>query len=240
ATPDGKGYWEVAADGGIFAFGNASFYGSMGGQQLAAPVTAIAANPRGGGYWMLGTDGGIFAFGTSQYYGRVTYATPSSPPVSVPSGSAKDLAQQLLSDSRVDKSGRLVMTDLQNTAAGKPGSSGAPVSATLLRMIVTVAQQHTVKISALESGGTGHSTNSLHYSGDAVDFAKLDGHSLTGRDTSSLAIISETARLLPYGSAFGQSNCYAKDQPRVSFPAGVSEVTDTCDHLHLQIPRNSA
>jgi len=27
ATPDGKGYWEVASDGGIFAFGDAGFYG---------------------------------------------------------------------------------------------------------------------------------------------------------------------------------------------------------------------
>jgi hypothetical protein len=240
ATPDGKGYWEVAADGGIFAYGTAGYFGSMGGQQLAAPMVAIAAHPHGGGYWMLGADGGVFAFGTSQYYGRVVYTTPTSPPVSVPSGSAKDLAQQLLSDSRVDKSGRLVLTDLQNTAAGKPGSSGAPVSATLLRMIVTVAQRHTVTISALESGGSGHSANSLHYSGDAVDFARLDGHSLTGRDASSLAIISEISRLLPYGSGFGQSNCYAPKQSKVSFPAGVSEFVDSCDHLHLQIPRNSA
>jgi hypothetical protein len=28
ATPDGKGYWEVASDGGIFAFGDATFAGS--------------------------------------------------------------------------------------------------------------------------------------------------------------------------------------------------------------------
>ncbi len=31
ATPDGKGYWEVASDGGIFAFGDARFHGSDGG-----------------------------------------------------------------------------------------------------------------------------------------------------------------------------------------------------------------
>ena len=31
ATPDGGGYWLVAADGGIFTFGDARFYGSMGG-----------------------------------------------------------------------------------------------------------------------------------------------------------------------------------------------------------------
>ena len=30
ATPDGKGYWLVAADGGIFRFGDARFYGSTG------------------------------------------------------------------------------------------------------------------------------------------------------------------------------------------------------------------
>jgi hypothetical protein len=31
ATPDGRGYWLVAADGGIFTFGDAGFYGSLGG-----------------------------------------------------------------------------------------------------------------------------------------------------------------------------------------------------------------
>ena len=31
ATPDGKGYWLVASDGGIFNYGDAGFYGSMAG-----------------------------------------------------------------------------------------------------------------------------------------------------------------------------------------------------------------
>ncbi len=30
-THDGGGYWEVASDGGLFSFGDAKFYGSMGG-----------------------------------------------------------------------------------------------------------------------------------------------------------------------------------------------------------------
>ena len=30
ATPDGGGYWLVASDGGIFSFGDATFYGSAG------------------------------------------------------------------------------------------------------------------------------------------------------------------------------------------------------------------
>ena len=30
ATPDGRGYWLVAADGGVFSFGGARFFGSLG------------------------------------------------------------------------------------------------------------------------------------------------------------------------------------------------------------------
>ena len=45
ATSTGKGYWEVASDGGVFAFGDAAFYGSMGGKPLNAPVVGIEASP---------------------------------------------------------------------------------------------------------------------------------------------------------------------------------------------------
>ena len=36
ATPAAvaSGYWEVASDGGVFSFGTARFYGSMGGKPL--------------------------------------------------------------------------------------------------------------------------------------------------------------------------------------------------------------
>jgi hypothetical protein len=38
-----EGYWLVAADGGIFTFGDVPFCGSMGGQRLNAPVVGMAA-----------------------------------------------------------------------------------------------------------------------------------------------------------------------------------------------------
>src|ERR1022692_3585121 len=50
ATHDGGGYWVVAADGGIFAFGDAGYHGSMGGMRLDAPIVGMAATPDGGGY----------------------------------------------------------------------------------------------------------------------------------------------------------------------------------------------
>ena len=42
-TPDGKGYWEVAPDGGIFAFGDAGFYGSIGVLGIVGVPAIIAA-----------------------------------------------------------------------------------------------------------------------------------------------------------------------------------------------------
>ena len=62
-APASGGYWEVASDGGIFAFGGAGFYGSMGGQHLNTPIVGMAATPDGKGYWVVASDGGIFAFG---------------------------------------------------------------------------------------------------------------------------------------------------------------------------------
>ncbi len=41
--PAGKGYWLVAADGGVFSFGDAGFYGSTAGMHLNQPVVGMAA-----------------------------------------------------------------------------------------------------------------------------------------------------------------------------------------------------
>jgi len=63
------GYRLVASDGGIFAFGDASFYGSMGGRTLNRPVVGMASTPDGKGYWEVASDGGIFTFGDAGFYG---------------------------------------------------------------------------------------------------------------------------------------------------------------------------
>jgi hypothetical protein len=75
--PNGKGYWLAQSGGGIFAFGDAQFYGSLprgpGGLGItpAAPITAIAGTPDGLGYWLVGQDGGVYAFGDAQFYGSL-------------------------------------------------------------------------------------------------------------------------------------------------------------------------
>jgi hypothetical protein len=65
------GYWLVASDGGIFAFGDAGFYGSMGGHPLNMPAVGIAATIDGKGYWVDASDGGIFSFGDARFHGSM-------------------------------------------------------------------------------------------------------------------------------------------------------------------------
>ena len=65
------GYWEVASDGGMFSYGTANFFGSMGGKFLDKPVVGMAATPDGGGYWEVASDGGLFAFGDAGFYGSM-------------------------------------------------------------------------------------------------------------------------------------------------------------------------
>jgi len=65
----GQGYWSVASDGGVFAFGGAPFVGSTGAQRLNSPIVGMAPTPSRRGYWLVAGDGGVFAFGDARFLG---------------------------------------------------------------------------------------------------------------------------------------------------------------------------
>jgi hypothetical protein len=69
-TPQ-HGYWLVGGDGGIFTFGSAQFFGSMGSFHLQRPIVGIAPTWDHGGYWLVAADGGVFAFGDAGFYGSI-------------------------------------------------------------------------------------------------------------------------------------------------------------------------
>lgn len=71
-TADGKGYYLVGTDGGVFTFGRALFYGSRGGAGDVdpAPMISIASDPLGHGYWLTDTDGDVYTFGQVLFYGN--------------------------------------------------------------------------------------------------------------------------------------------------------------------------
>jgi hypothetical protein len=70
-TPSGNGYWLVASDGGIFAFGDAVFYGSTGAMHLNSPIVGMAATSSSNGYWLVASDGGVFSFGDAVFNGSL-------------------------------------------------------------------------------------------------------------------------------------------------------------------------
>jgi hypothetical protein len=83
-TPS-QGYWAAASDGGVFAFGDATFHGSSGGTPLNEVVVGMAATPGGSGYWEVASDGGVFAYGDAQFYGSAGGLHLSAPIVGMAS-----------------------------------------------------------------------------------------------------------------------------------------------------------
>ncbi|MGH9165576.1 MAG: sialidase family protein, partial [Acidimicrobiales bacterium] len=71
-VPPSLGYRLVAADGGVFGFGDAGYFGSTGGLELRRPVVAAAGTPSGKGYWLVGADGGVFGFGDAVFHGGLS------------------------------------------------------------------------------------------------------------------------------------------------------------------------
>lgn len=158
------------------------------------------------------------------------------------SGSAQEIAQQILSNGNINLScySSTALQDVQAAAAGRVGTAGVMTSSAILQLIATVGQNHKVCVTAIQSGGQGHCggipksgcPNDAHYNGDAVDFGNLDGVALRGRDSGSIVIMEIAFTILPRGSGFGQSQCGSGP----SLPAGFIEFRDSCDHLHVQVP----
>ena len=87
-------YLLAGADGGVFTFGSAAFYGSLAGRHLNAPVVGMVEDPVSGGYWLVAADGGVFAFGGAAFYGSLAGRNLNAPVVgmaSTPTGDGYSL-----------------------------------------------------------------------------------------------------------------------------------------------------
>jgi hypothetical protein len=164
------------------------------------------------------------------------------------SGTAQQLAVQILSNHNIDLSySPSVLQDVQDAAAGKPGTAGAMTSAALLNLIETIGKTHTVSITAIQSDGQGHCNNTPksacpddpHYNGDAVDFGSLDGVTITGRNPPAITIMKIAFNQLPSGSGFGQNECGPIYSTNSELPNGDITFNDTCNHLHVQVPKGT-
>lgn len=76
STANGGGYWLLLADGSVYAFGDAKWYGDLRGSAWrggptppGAPAVGIVASPTGHGYLIASADGSVYAFGGAPYHG---------------------------------------------------------------------------------------------------------------------------------------------------------------------------
>jgi hypothetical protein len=86
ASSDNGGYFMVASDGGVFAFGDAHFAGSCPGiGGCVGSAVSVMADHTGNGYWVVTSTGAVYAFGDAAYYGGPGRGTVTSA-VATPDG----------------------------------------------------------------------------------------------------------------------------------------------------------
>jgi len=69
STASGNGFRLMTTDGAVFAFGDASFVGSLGsvGVRSASPVVAATATVSGAGYHLMTANGAVFTCGDAAF-----------------------------------------------------------------------------------------------------------------------------------------------------------------------------
>ncbi len=64
-----SGYWMVGADGTVYRFGDAAWYGNAA--VGSAEAVDIEPSPSGNGYWVVDNSGRVFAFGDAPWFGNL-------------------------------------------------------------------------------------------------------------------------------------------------------------------------
>ncbi len=127
---EGFGYRMVAADGGVFVFGDRGFDGSLGDRRLNKPIVGGATNPSTfNGYWMVAADGGVFTFGDAGFFGSLAGQTLPNPIVEIeptPSGKGYFL---------VDAKGRVY--PFGDAETGIPDARDLTLNQSIIGMTVT-------------------------------------------------------------------------------------------------------
>lgn len=79
AGDHGIRYGLVATDGGVFSFGDATFYGSIGATKVTSPIVALASTLDGKGCWLISATGKVFSYGDATNYGSLASSDYVSP-----------------------------------------------------------------------------------------------------------------------------------------------------------------
>jgi hypothetical protein len=115
---DDGGYFMVAADGGVFAFGDATFAGSCPGiGGCIGAAVAVVPDATGNGYWVVTNAGFVYAFGDAANHGWPgTQSSPVTAAVATSDGGGYWI---------LDANGQVFsFGDAANLGGPPPGSAG--------------------------------------------------------------------------------------------------------------------
>jgi hypothetical protein len=176
-----------------------------------------------------------------------TTASASVGGTSIPSGTAEQLAQQLVASPNVsfqtpqeEADFKTIETTGHQTACGDPA-----ISTTLLGVLLNITTKYQIVIGVLDDG---HSCGGFHSAGEAVDLngiTPLDG-SYPGTGNFINWHANEQPLLKQFdtyvgtvlaangGGGIGQQQCFTSVSAP-TFPSNVTPFADTCTHQHIDV-----
>lgn len=155
---------------------------------------------------------------------------------SLPTGEARELAQQILDSGKVTGA----LNYMNQIRAVASGDNSCNVSPTILALIKAISDDFEIYITSLNRKCTGvltaSGTGSYHWrdgGGHALDIGIVNGKSSTGATQEDRALLEAVLPILPSGSGIGQVNC--RSTP-LKLPQGITQFNDSCNHIHIQVP----
>lgn len=170
----------------------------------------------------------------------------ASTPTTVPSGTAMQLARELLASDNVSFAtidGRNVRADYQQIAetGRQTNCGGVAISPDLLGIIVALSKNYHITLGVMNNGH--HCERTYHSKGLAIDLngvgpsgqpTKLTFHGSDFNDPLAKQFISDASKLISAagGGRIGQRNCFGSAPTLAS---GVRYIDDSCTHLHVDL-----
>jgi cell wall-associated NlpC family hydrolase len=69
ATPTGHGYWLITANGDVYTYGDARFFGTASLSAGAGDAVRLVPTADGAGYWVVTAQGSVYSFGDAHSFG---------------------------------------------------------------------------------------------------------------------------------------------------------------------------
>jgi hypothetical protein len=189
-----RGYWLLNKKGQVFAFGNASWYGSA--PNGAGTFTGIAATPNGGGYWLVTSAGRVLAYGDAAVAARTSGAAEpdiSSDAANPAAASASKVTEGIAADRAIAKTaGKYTAYWTITNTGGVYNYGGAPFLGSPQHSHVSLEEP----ITAITSMNTGAGYWLLEENSQVFAYGKAKTYPMTNKQKlvgSFVAIAANTS-----------------------------------------------